>query len=135
MPIPILIVTHPNLGKALLETSQQIVNPLPTEVVVLGVPFECDAEQLYQRAEAHCQRLQNENGVLVLTDLHGSTPANIANRLCQENYCYVVSGVNMPMVLRALNYCGENIHSLVNKVVAGGQNGIQAQSPLKPQNK
>jgi PTS system ascorbate-specific IIA component len=62
--------------------------------------------------------------VLVLTDMYGSTPSNIASRLVRERGWRLIAGVNLPMLIRVLNYSGLGIHELISKALSGGHDGI-----------
>lgn len=64
------------------------------------------------------------DGVLVLTDIYGSTPGNIANRLFDAHGVAVIAGINVPMLIRVLNYPDLSLEELVNKAVTGGHDGI-----------
>ncbi|OZB83772.1 MAG: PTS fructose transporter subunit IIA, partial [Halothiobacillus sp. 13-55-253] len=68
--------------------------------------------------------LDQGDGVLVLTDMYGSTPSNIAHRLKEKNRVHVISGVNLPMVVRAMNYPQLNLADMTERVASGGREGI-----------
>jgi PTS system ascorbate-specific IIA component len=63
--------------------------------------------------------------VLILTDAFGSTPSNIAHRIAQRSRANVISGVNLPMLIRIFNYCSDSLDSLTQKAAEGGIRGIQ----------
>ncbi len=71
---------------------------------------------------------------LVLTDVFGATPANVAQRLADGVRVRAVSGVNVPMLWRALNYCGLPLDELVTRSLAGGSQGVLAMASTRPQN-
>ena len=81
-------------------------------------------EHLLEQARRTCEKLDQGDGVLVLTDMFGSTPSNIANRLLGESTIQVVAGINLPMLVRVLNYPSLNLHKMVNKALSGGHDGI-----------
>ncbi|MCY1226979.1 PTS system, mannose/fructose/sorbose family, IIA component [compost metagenome] len=73
-----------------------------------------------RRLAAVCE----DNGALVLTDIFGATPANIAARLAEPGRVRVLAGVNLPMLVRAICYRTEKLDQLVNKALAGGSQGV-----------
>lgn len=81
MSVGLLIVTHDGLGAVLLDSARQALGRCPLRTEVLGAGAECDPEDLYRRATGLCSALDDGDGVLVLTDLYGATPSNVAERL------------------------------------------------------
>ena len=129
MRTAILLITHDNLGKVLIDLAKRIVDPFPPKVAALSIPFSCDTEEMYRLAKQHCDELEDGAGILILTDLYGSTPGNVAIRLYEEGRHHIVSGVNFPMLLRALNYSSEGLTELTGKVTVGGRDGIKEYKP------
>ena len=70
------------------------------------------------------EQLDQGDGVLILTDMYGSTPGNIACALGQNNRVAVVAGLNLPMLVRVLNYPQLDLHTLAEKAESGGRIGI-----------
>ena len=124
MPVGLLIITHSHIGEQLLETAKTVLDVCPLQTAHLVVPELCDPENLLQQARRSYHELDRGDGVLVLTDMYGSTPSNIANRLLEESNVQVVAGINLPMLVRVLNYPSLNLHELVNKALSGGHDGI-----------
>ncbi|RUM94396.1 MAG: PTS fructose transporter subunit IIA, partial [Thiothrix sp.] len=87
-------------------------------------PQNVDVDEIDALAEIMCTRLNEDKGVLVLTDMYGSTPSNIANRLIRRPEVSVVSGVNLPMLIRVMNYPKLSLPELINKALTGGHDGI-----------
>ena len=75
-------------------------------------------------------RLQGGDGVLVLTDMFGSTPSNVASRLMARDGIQIVSGINLPMLLRVLNYPELGLEELVQKAVSGARDGVRVCEPM-----
>ena len=90
----------------------------------LGVTVHDDPEALQPVAEDLIRFLDQGQGVLVLTDIYGATPSNIAARLLVPGRVEGVAGVNLPMLIRALNYRDEPLDQVVQKAVAGSTEGI-----------
>jgi PTS system ascorbate-specific IIA component len=124
MTIGVLIITHENIGQALLETATQMMGVCPVATEVLAIPLDCDCDRLYLLACQMLERINDGSGVIVLTDMFGGTPANIANRLAENHKVEVISGVNLPMVVRILNYATLDLHEVALKARDGGCDGI-----------
>ncbi len=124
MTVGVLIISHSSVGSALLRTAHDTLGLCPLHVEVLSVPLHSKVEDVDAMAEVMCMRLDTGDGVLVLTDLYGSTPSNIANRLQEMGEVGVVAGINLPMLLRVMNYIELPLSALVDKAVSGGHDGI-----------
>jgi len=124
MKVGLLLITHNRIGAELLETATATLNGCPLPTGVLPVSHAADPEQLLVQARAQVARLHTGAGVLVLTDIYGSTPSNIATRLLDTEPVIVVSGVNLPMLIRVLNYAELALADLAKKAVSGGYEGI-----------
>ncbi|MCG5500682.1 PTS sugar transporter subunit IIA [Ectothiorhodospira lacustris] len=124
MSVGLLIITHNQIGEDLLSTARSMMGTIPLETRCLAVSQSGDPDVLLDRAVDLYQRLNQGDGVLVLTDMYGSTPSNIANRLLQQPKVQVIAGVNLPMLVRVLNYPNLRLHELVNKAISGGHDGI-----------
>ncbi|MGF1546567.1 MAG: PTS sugar transporter subunit IIA [Thiotrichales bacterium] len=122
--VGILIITHGGIGTELMKTALNTIGDRPLLIEALAVPQGGDVDRIDARAEALRNKLDSGAGVLVLTDMYGSTPSNIANRLRQHPKVAVVTGVNLPMLMRILNYPKLGIAELVNKATSGGHDGI-----------
>jgi PTS system mannose-specific IIA component len=125
----ILIIAHAPLATALRECIAHIYGGLPARIGVVDVASDSDPTELVKVARAELDRLMEENGAIVLTDLFGATPSNIAARLAALPAVRVVCGINLPMLVRAVCYRSTPLDTLVDKVLAGGAKGIQAIGP------
>lgn len=127
MPVGILLVTHEGVGDALLATATRLLGSLPLRVEALAVPFDADLDALLPAASAALRRVDAGDGVLVLTDLYGASPSNLAARVAYLGTpVRRVSGLGLPMLLRALNYGDQPLDELARTAAAGGRNGVQA---------
>ncbi len=132
MNVGVLIITHNRIGAELLDTANRMLGKCPLAANVLSVAPNCDPDALVQRAQLLLESLDQGDGVLIMTDVYGSTPGNIARDLHPRNDLRIVSGINLPMLVRVLNYPHLSLESLVEKAVSGGQNAIlpcPAQAP------
>jgi len=125
MSVGVLIVTHGQIGQALLDAAVGVMGGVPMPVEILAVNMDADPDVLRSRAQAMLNTLDTGSGVLVLTDLYGSTPYNIARALSgQVHQVIVISGINLPMVVRMFNYSHLDLRSLADRVAEGGGAGI-----------
>ena len=82
-------------------------------------------EIILQRANNELDALNDGEGVLILTDAYGATPSNIACKLLEHAHANMVSGINLPMLMRVFNYFTEDLETLAHKAAEGGIRGIQ----------
>lgn len=132
MSVGLLIITHGDIGRSLLDTAVAVMGTCPIQIRTLGVPMASDPEQQQQRAQQYIQELEQGDGVLILTDLYGSTPSNIACRLRTEKVA-VITGLNLPMIIRVLNYPTLDLFALAEKAMGGGRDGIVPCMPGSPE--
>ncbi|ANJ66152.1 PTS fructose transporter subunit IIA [Halothiobacillus diazotrophicus] len=124
MTVGILLICHNKIGEQLLETATDMLEKIPMPAGELSVHQDDDPIDLLNRARRRIADLDEGDGVLVLTDMYGSTPSNIAHRLKDKNRVRVISGVNLPMVVRAMNYPQLNLPQMTERVATGGREGI-----------
>ncbi len=124
MSVGILIISHDGIGAAILGTATFMLDNCPLETRLLSASRESDPEKLLNDALEEIQNLDHGDGVLVLTDLYGSTPSNIASRLVQNRKISSVSGLNLSMLIRVLNYPDLDLESLAEKALSGAKDGI-----------
>lgn len=120
----ILLITHDGIGAALLDTVRYMLGELPAGAEALAVDSDADVAQLDGQARELAEKLDRGAGVIVLTDLVGSTPANVASRLAARPGVRVVTGVNLPMLVKVLNYARLPPDELARKAITGGREGI-----------
>jgi PTS system mannose-specific IIA component len=124
MTAGLLIITHDSVGKTLIDTASAILGVCPMALEVISVCEGCEPDDMVDSARSAVRRLDNGGGVLILTDMYGSTPSNVANRLGGEATIKVVAGLNLPMLVRVLNYPTLSLDELAYKAVSGGSDGI-----------
>ena len=125
MSVGILLITHEGIGSALVATATRLLGQLPLRAEALEVPYDADAEALLPIASAAVRRVDGGAGVLVLTDLYGATPSNLAAKVAQLGTSVRrVSAVNLPMLLRIMNYAELDLDELPAVAVAGARNGV-----------
>lgn len=122
--VGLLLITHNHIGETLLETAANMIGMCPLMVDVLAVPGDCDPDGMVRSGLKLVDKLDSGEGVLILTDIYGSTPSNIAARLADNRRVLVVSGVNLPMLVRVMNYPALTVAELAAKAESGGRDGI-----------
>jgi PTS system mannose-specific IIA component len=124
MSVGILIISHDGIGPAILGTATLMLDDCPLQTKLLTTSRDCDPDQLTEDAIEQVEALDTGEGVLVLTDLYGSTPYNIAQKLISQRHVHVVSGLNLSMLIRVFNYPQLTLEELSEKAVSGGKDGI-----------
>ena len=133
MSVGLLIISHDGIGAALLGSATLALGTCPLRAALLGTTQDSDPEQLVADAGEQINRLDRGDGVLILTDLYGSTPDNIAKKATAKTSVQVVSGLNLPMLIKVLNYPDLPLQALAEKAVSGGKDGVVA-LPLEKTN-
>lgn len=124
MSVGLLLITHNQIGAELLKTATATLNSCPLAVRVLEVTETEEPEYLLHQARELVAQLNSGAGVLVLTDIYGSTPSNVATRLLDGAAIIVIAGLSLPMLIRVLNYAQLSLPELAKKAVSGGCEGI-----------
>jgi mannose PTS system EIIA component len=120
----ILIIAHAPLATALRDCIAHIYGGVPARIGAIDVQASSDPVQVMAYAHAEVDRLMEDNGVLVLTDVYGATPANIAGQLAKLDRVSVLAGANLPMLVRAVCYRDAPLGLLIEKALAGATKGI-----------
>ena len=121
--VGLLIITHNNVGGAIFDAALSVLGSCPLPFEILPVSQNCDPEERLQKAQGYLEKLNQGDGVLVVTDMFGSTPSNIATKLAADNVT-IITGLNLPMLIRIMNYPDLSLEKLANKAVSGGQTGV-----------
>ena len=125
MAVGILLVTHPGIGSALVRVATRLLRTLPLPIETLEVPFDGDPDELLPQASASLRKVDGGEGVLVLTDLYGATPSNLAAQLARLGTpVRRVSALSLPMLLRVMNYAELGLDELPAVAAAGARNGV-----------
>ena len=122
--IGILIVTHGEIGTALLASATQILGGPPQQVATLSVWRQDDPDDLVLRARELMGAIDAGNGVLILTDIFGATPGNVVSKLLRNGKVEGVSGVSLPMLLRVLTGRNGSLTGAVQRALSGGSEGL-----------
>jgi len=122
--VGILLITHNGLGDSLIDCVRHVLGVAPAHVRALSVLAKDDPVRKEEEARALIAQLDKGKGVLLLSDVYGATPCNIAKRLCQPGRIEGVAGVNLPMLLRVASYSNKPLHELVQRALDGGRECI-----------
>lgn len=133
MTAGLLIIAHAPLASALRQSVLHVFPDDAQHVVALDIDSNQPAEELIQAARSARQALGAPR-TLVLTDVFGATPCNVAQRLADGVHTRVIAGVNLPMLLRAMTYRSEPLDALVARAMTGGVQGIMQVATAAPQN-
>ena len=136
--IGIVIVAHAPLATALLGCAEHVFGAVP-DVTPLDVPPRADAVEWAQTIQQAIARADQGDGVLVLTDLFGATPSNLATRasgaaMTAGTRSVVVAGANAPMLMRAITYRHMALDEVVQRALSGGTQGVLKVGTTAPQN-
>ena len=125
MSVGVLLITHEGIGSAILAVATRLLRTLPLRTEVLEVSFDGDPDELLPLASAALRRVDGGQGVLVLTDLYGATPSNLAAKVARLGTpVRRVSAVSLPMLLRVMNYADLGLDELPAVAAAGARNGV-----------
>lgn len=122
--IGVLIVAHGAVGEALIHSASHVLGRRPSRVRQVGITVHDDPEAMLPQAQDLVRQLDEGQGVLVLTDIYGATPGNIALRLLVPGRVEGLAGVNLPMLVRALTYRDQPLAVVVEKALSGGRDGV-----------
>ena len=122
--IGIFLVTHATLGESLIQCACHVLNKRPPQIAQLGVSAQDDPLDILPLARSMLGWVDSGDGVLLLTDIYGATPSNIAAKLAVPDKVELVAGVNLPMLLRVLTYRDRDMQTLVQRAVAGACDGV-----------
>lgn len=124
MSVGLLIITHNDVGRVLLDATVGMLGTQPIPAALLGITSDKDPDAMLDHAHQLAREVDSGDGVLVLTDLFGSTPSNVAWALQRNHHAIVIAGINLPMLLRVMNYPKLSLPQLAEKALSGGHDGV-----------
>lgn len=122
--IGILLITHGSYGEALVQNACHVLNKRPVQLAQLGIAAQDDPLDLLPLAQNMLRLVDTGDGALVLTDIFGASPANLAMKLLEAGSIEGLSGVNLPMLLRAIVYREKGMEILLQRARDGGRDGV-----------
>ena len=124
MTIALITITHNRIGEQLAETAEEILGPPPFAVRHFVVRPDDDPARIEAEVAEAVRAIDSGEGVLILADLYGSTPCNIARRVAPTHHVRILSGVNLPMMLRVYSYVRLDLESIARKAAEGARIGV-----------
>ena len=132
--VGLVVIAHAPFGQSLLDCARHVYACPPDRCAIVDVLPDADVATEVERARRAVAEVDDGAGVLVLCDLFGATPGNVATALADPGHVEVVAGVNLPMLLRVLCYRqGTTLADLPDKALLGGTSGIIKIAPTLPQ--
>jgi PTS system mannose-specific IIA component len=122
--IGVLVLTHGATGEHMLATARQILGNISMPAAALGVEADADPKGVVDRARALAQQLDDGSGVLILTDMYGATPGNVAAALLADGRVEGVAGLSLPMLVRVLSGRNGDLDAAVKRALSGGAEGV-----------
>jgi PTS system ascorbate-specific IIA component len=124
MSVGLLIISHERVATVMAEAAIRMLGACPIPLAILHVPTDSDPERMRAEAETLIETLDEGEGVLVLTDIYGSTPSNVAFSLVDPKRVRMVTGINLPMLIKIMNYPYLSLPELTRKALSGGREGV-----------
>ena len=122
--IGLFLITHSSYGESLIQCACHVLNKRPPQILQLGIAVQDDPLDALPLARELLQLVDTGEGVLVMTDIYGATPSNLAMKLLEPGRIEGIAGANLPMLLRALTYRDKDMPTLVARATSGGRDGV-----------
>ncbi len=134
--IGIVIVTHCQLGEALIEAAEFIIGERPGSLESVSIDLSENAEKLRNKISQGIKKVEGQEGVLILTDMFGGTPSNLSYSFLEEGRIEVLSGVNLPILIQAANMREKmKLDQLASDLESFGKKSISLASRILKGNK
>ena len=125
MSVALFLITHEGIASNLITIGEAIIRKTNNNLSYSEVPMDTNTNLIIEDIENKLGQLDTKQGVLIITDIYGSTPSNVAQKIADKHHADLISGVNLPMIIRLLNYRDETVGSLIQKALDGAKKGIQ----------
>ena len=122
--IGIFLLTHATYGESLIQCACHVLNKRPPQIVQLGMAAQDDPLDALPLAREMLTLVNSGRGAVILTDIYGATPSNLAMKLLEPGRVEGIAGVNLPMLLRAIAYRDKDMETLLTRAVSGGRDGV-----------
>ena len=129
----VLIIAHAPLANALREGVLHCFPDAANAVAAVDIQAQAEPEASLAQAQHALASLPSDE-VLVLTDIFGATPSNVAQKLVQDLPARLIAGVNLPMLLRSICYREEPLEQLLARAATGGSQGVMQVGVSAPLN-
>ncbi|MCU7938772.1 MAG: PTS fructose transporter subunit IIA [gamma proteobacterium symbiont of Bathyaustriella thionipta] len=127
MGVSLLLITHDDIGSSLLNTAINMMGVSPITYKNLIITSQMDIEQGYTQAIQLCSELDSNDDILIVTDMYGSTPSNVAAKLLEntsKQRRIILTGLNLPMLVKIMNYAHLDVSELAQKACSGATESI-----------
>ena len=124
MSVALLLVSHKVIASNLLNTAASIVNNKPVNMAYVEVPMDAPIDIMRQNIQKKLDQFDKNKDVLILTDIYGGTPSNLASCFISKTNTRHISGLNLAMIIKAINYRSLPLTELVEKIIQGGRQSI-----------
>lgn len=124
MSVALLLVSHKGIASNLLNTAASIVNNKPVNMAYVEVPMDAPIDIMRQNIQKKLDQFDKNKDVLILTDIYGGTPSNLASCFISNTNTRLISGLNLAMIIKAINYRSLPLTELVEKIIQGGRQSI-----------
>ena len=124
MNVALFIITHEGIANNLLRTALSIINDQPENINCFEIPMDAPVEAIKHDIQNKIEQLDKNKEILFLTDIYGGTPSNIASSFINEKKIQLISGLNLAMIIKAINYRDLPLNELVEKIIEGGRQSI-----------
>ena len=128
MSVALIFISHEGIASNLIKIGEAILQKKNNNLTYCEVPMDASVNTMLDDIDNKLAQLDTAQGLLVITDIYGGTPSNIAQIIADKPQADLVSGVNLPMLIRLLNYRDENLDTLLQKALDGARKGIQHNS-------
>ncbi len=125
--VGVVIITHNDIGSEILASAEQIMGRKLPKVRSIGIPGNLEPEQLAAYADeikTVIEEMDSGRGVLIMTDIMGATPDNLAQYFAENHKVRIISGINLPMLVRVINYADKPLELLAKIGIVGANKGI-----------
>ncbi len=122
--VGIVVIAHENLAEELIRAAEYILGQPAHQVLAVGVGSDRNADDVRQRLVRALDQVRGDDGAILLADMFGGTPANLAMELMEPGQVEVITGVNLPMLVRLLTYRDRTLEEQVTKAAEGARHGV-----------
>lgn len=122
--VSIIVIAHSEIANSFAYCVEHILAKRVDSLHILAVRKTEDTDSILERAKDLIEKLGKEDGVLILSDLFGATPCNIAQKLVEKGKIELITGLNLPMLIRAISYAKGDLATAVAKSLEGANSGI-----------
>ena len=124
LPTNVIIISHGEIGQHMFDVVIKTYGKLPIPTKILSVHYAASVQSVIDNLSEYINSIAKHSAILILTDLIGSTPSNVAVTFSKKTNIKIVSGLNLPMLMRVMNYPELSLEELAEKAISGGREGI-----------